>query len=157
MDKNIEQMKKLQSDIRRARKKYDYYKAEYEKARAALENLVTLEAAEQMDIEAVRPKLHHATYYGAFLSGVVRACAKILSEYFDMADGKGLGTANERAALKAVLKLVTKSKLSADRWMTGSENMILEPVARDKKGKPTEYQASWYVTKTVKQKLGQND
>lgn len=50
-------MKKLESDMKRATKKYDRAKAEYEKARDALQNFVELKEVERLDEKGVRPNL----------------------------------------------------------------------------------------------------
>lgn len=145
-------MKKLQSDLRRAQRKYDHCKQEYEKAREELERLVTLEEVERLDALGVRPELHRVSIYGAFLGGVRKALCKILNDCFLDKESSGLKSADDRLTFKAMLQLATQSPLSADRWIGEDMNMMFEPV-RDKKGRVTEYRACWYVERTVRQKI----
>ena len=52
-------MRKLESDIRKAAKKYERAKAEYEKARAALQPLTDLNEVERLDEDGVKPNLQN--------------------------------------------------------------------------------------------------
>lgn len=71
-------MRKLESDIKRATKNYENAKAKYEEARDAYEYLVELKEVERMDEQGVKPNLINVMYYGAYLNGIQRACAKII-------------------------------------------------------------------------------
>ena len=146
-------MRKLESDIKRATKKYEYYKCEYEKARNDLQNLIELKEVEQMDKQGVRPNLINVMQYGAYLHGVQMGAKKILNDWFKMKNAGTLGKKEGRLELEAVLELVLKSKLNAERWISESTNMMLEPVERDKKGNVTKYKASFYVESTVRTKI----
>ena len=146
-------MKKLESDINRATKKYDRAKAEYEKARDALQNFVELKEVERLDEKGVKPNLVNVMQYGAYLHGVQMACNKIYNDWFKGDNANNLSKKEARASLDAVLEIVLKSKLDAERWIGESTNMMLEPVERDKKGNPTKYKASWYVERIVRTKI----
>lgn len=146
-------MRKLESDIKRATKKYEKAKAEYEKARDALQNLVDLKVVELMDEQGIRPNLKNVMQYGAYLHGIQLACAKIRHDWFMGDNTNKLAKKDERLILEAVLGKVLESKLDAERWIGEGTSMIFEPVERDKKGNATKYKASFYVEKTIIQKI----
>lgn len=146
-------MRKLTSDIKRSTKKYERAKAEYEKARAALQTLTDLKEVERLDEEDVKPNLRNVRQYGEYLSGVRAAVGKILRDYFSLPDGRALSGRDDRLALDAVLRLASESKLSADRWINEDISIMIEAVEKDKKGKATKYKASFYVERTIKQKI----
>lgn len=126
-------MRKLESDIRRATKRYARCKCDYEKARNDLQNLIELKEVEQMDKQGVRPNLINVMQYGAYLHGVQMGAKKILDDWFKMGNAGKLGKKEERLALEAFLELILKSKLDAARWIEESMGMMFEPVERDKK------------------------
>ncbi len=134
-------------------KKYLYYKQEYEKARDRLQNLMELQEAAKMSEEEVKPVLRNVMYYGAYLSGIQVACKKILDDWFKMPKINGLGKKEDRLILEAVLEIVLKSKLDAERWISENIEMKLKPVKFDKKGKPTKYKANWYVERRIRIEL----
>lgn len=146
-------MKKLESDIKRATKKYDRAKAEYEKARDALQNFVELKEIERLDEKGVKPNLVNVMQYGAYLHGIQMACNKIRSDWFKGDSTNNLAKKERRAVLEAVLEIVLRSKLDAERWISESSNMMFEPVERDKKGNPTKYKSKFYVERIVKQEI----
>ena len=146
-------MKKLESDIKRATKKYERAKAEYEKARDALQSLVELKEVERMDEQGVKPNLVNVMQYGAYLHGIQMACNKIRNDWFTMDNTGKLSKKDDRLVFEAVLEKVIESKLDAERWIGESTNMMFEPVERDKKGNVTKYKASFYIERIVKQKI----
>ena len=146
-------MRKLESDIRRATKKYEYYKQQYEAAREALQKLTGLEEAVRLDSEGMKLNLRDVIQYGAFFGGVRRACCKILNDWFRNENAGNLSKKDDRLIFKAYLELAESSLLNAERWMGEEMEMMFEPVERDKKGTPTKYKASFYVNKTVRTKL----
>ena len=75
-------MRKLESDIKRATKRYERAKAEYEKARDALQSLVELKEVERMDEQGVKPNLVNVMQYGSYLHGIQMACNKIRNDWF---------------------------------------------------------------------------
>lgn len=137
-------MKKLESDIARAMR-------DYIRTAENLQNLVDLQEVHRLSETGFKPNLVNVTQYGAYLHGVQMACEKILRDNFTQ--GNGLASKDDRLVLEAELKLVLESKLSADRWITGYPNMMLEPVKKDKSGKAKAYKASWYMKKSLKVKL----
>lgn len=146
-------MKKLEADIKRAKKKYERAKAEYGKAREALQSLVELKEVERMDEQGIKPNLVKVMQYGAYLHGIQRTCAKIRHDWFMGDNENKLAKKEQRAILEAVLKKVLESKLDAERWIGEGTSMMFEPVERDKKGNVTKYRASFYVERTVKVKI----
>lgn len=146
-------MRKLESDIQRATKKYERAKAEYEKARDALHSLVELKEVERMDEQGVKPNLQNVMQYGAYLHGIQMACNKIRNDWFKGDSAKNLAKKEQRAVLESVLEKVLESKLDAERWISESTNMMFEPVERDKKGNVTKYKAKFYVERIVKQEI----
>lgn len=146
-------MRKLESDIKHATKKYELAKAEYEKARDALQSLVDLKEVERLDEQGVKPNLVNVMQYGAYLHGIQMACNKIRNNWFKGDNNNKLSKKEQRAVLEAVLEKVLESKLDAERWIGESTNMMFEPVERDKKGNVTKYKASFYVERIVKQKI----
>lgn len=146
-------MRKLESDIKRATKKYERVKAEYEKARDALHSLVELKEVELLDEQGVKPNLVNVMQYGAYLHGVQMACNKIRNDWFIGDNNNKLSKKEERAVLEAVLEKVLESKLDAERWIGDSTNMMFELVERDKKGNVTKYKAKFYVEQIVKQEI----
>ena len=146
-------MRKLESDIRKAAKKYERAKAEYEKARDSLQSLVELKEVERMDEQGVKPNLQNVMQYGAYLHGIQMACNKIRNDWFKGDSANNLAKKEQRAVLDAVLEIVLKSKLDAERWISESTNMMFEPVELDKKGNVTKYKASFYIERIVKQKI----
>lgn len=139
-------MRKLESDINRAKKKY-------EEARDALQSLVDLKEVERMDEQGVKPNLVNVMQYGAYLHGIQMACNKIRNDWFIGDNNNKLSKKEERAILEAVLEKVLESKLDAERWIGESTNMMFEPVERNKKGNVTKYKASFYIERIVKQKI----
>ena len=91
--------------------------------------------------------------YGAYLHGIQMACNKIRNDWFKGDSANNLAKKERRAVLDAVLEIVLKSKLDAERWIGESKNMMFEPVERDKKGNVTKYKASFYIERIVKQKI----
>lgn len=146
-------MKKLESDIQRATKKYERAKAEYEKARDALQSIIELKEVERMDEQGVKPNLVNVMQYGAYLHGIQMACNKIRNDWFKGDSANNLAKKEQRAVLESVLEIVSKSKLDAERWIGESTNMMFEPVERDKKGNVTKYKAKFYVERIVKQEI----
>lgn len=146
-------MRKLESDIKRATKKYERAKAEYEKARDALQSLVDLKEVERMDEQGVKPNLVNVMQYGAYLHGIQMAYNKIRNDWFKGDSANDLSKKNNRLVLEAVLEKVLESKLDAERWIGEGTNMMFEPVELDKKGNVTKYKASFYVERTVRQKI----
>lgn len=139
-------MRKLESDIKRAKKKY-------EEARDALQSLVDLKEVERMDEQGVKPNLVNVMQYGAYLHGIQMACNKIRNDWFTMDNAGKLAKKDDRLVFEAVLEKVLESKLDAERWIGESTNMMFEPVERDKKGNVTKYKASFYIERIVKQKI----
>lgn len=145
-------MRKLESDIKRATKKYEKAKAEYEKARDALQYLVDMKLVEKVDERGVEPNLVNVMQYGAYLHGAQMACAKIRHDWFKMDNASKLAKKDDRLVFEAVLEKVLESKLDAERWIGEGTNMMFEPVERDKKGNVTKYKASFYIERTIRQK-----
>lgn len=146
-------MRKLESDINRATKKYERAKAEYEKAREALQSLIELKEVERMDEQGVKPNLQNVMQYGAYLHGIQMACNKIRNDWFTTDNAGELEKKDDRLVFEAVLEKVLESKLDAERWIGESTNMMFDPVERDKKGNVTKYKASFYIERIVKQKI----
>lgn len=146
-------MRKLESDIKRATKKYEKAKAEYEKSRDALKSLVELKKVERMDEQGIKPNLVNVMQYGAYLHGIQMACAKIRHDWFMGDNENKLAKKEQRAILEAVLEKVLQSKLDAERWIGEGTNMMFEPVEFDKKGNVTKYKASFYIERTIRQKI----
>lgn len=146
-------MKKLESDIQRATKKYERAKTEYEKARNELQYLIDMKLVEKVDKRGVEPDLANVMQYGAYLHGIQMACNKIRNDWFKGDSANNLAKKERRALLDAVLEIVLKSKLDAERWISDSTNMMFEPVERDKKGNVTKYKAKFYVERIVKQEI----
>lgn len=146
-------MRKLESDIKRAKEKYDRAKAEYEKARDALQYLVDMELVEKVDERGVEPNLTNVTRCGAYLHGIQMACAKIRHDWFMGDNTNKLGKKDQRLVLEAVLEKVLESKLDAERWIGEGTSMMFEPVERDKKGNVAKYKASFYIERTIRQKI----
>lgn len=146
-------MRKLESDIKRATKKYERAKAEYEKSREALQSLVDLKEVERMDEKGVKPNLQNVMQYGTYLHGIQMACNKIRNDWFTMDNAGKLAKKDDRLVFEAVLEKVLESKLDAERWIGESTNMMFEPVERDKKGNVTKYKARFYIERIVKQKI----
>lgn len=139
-------MRKLESDIKRATKKY-------EEARDALQSLVDLKEVKRMDEQGVKPNLVNVMQYGAYLHGIQMACNKIRNDWFTTDNAGKLAKKDDRLIFEAVLEKVLESKLDAERWIGESTNMMFEPVERDKKGNVTKYKASFYVERTVRTKI----
>ena len=146
-------MKKLESDIQRAAKKYERAKAEYEKARDALQSLVELKEVERLDEQGIKPNLVNVMQYSAYLSGVQRAVEKILNDHFKMYNADQLSSKDSRLLFVAEVEIALKDKISADRWIGNYPNMSVKAVEFDKKGKATKYKANWYVERIVKQEI----
>ena len=146
-------MKKLESDIQRATKKYERAKTEYEKARNELQYLIDMKLVEKVDKRGVEPDLANVMQYGAYLHGIQMACNKIRNDWFKGDSANNLAKKERRAVLESVLEIVLKSKLDAERWIGESTNMVFEPVERDKKGNVTKYKASFYIERIVKQEI----
>ena len=146
-------MKKLESDIQRATKKYERAKTEYEKARNELQYLIDMKLVEKVDKRGVEPDLANVMQYGAYLHGIQMACNKIRNDWFKGDSANNLAKKERRAVLESVLEIVLKSKLDAERWISDSTNMMFEPVERDKKGNVTKYKAKFYVERIVKQEI----
>lgn len=146
-------MRKLESDIKRATKKYEKAKSEYEKARNALQSLVDMKLVEKVDERGVEPNLVNVMQYGAYLHGIQMACAKIRHDWFMGDNINKLAKRDQRAILEAVLEKVLESKLDAERWIGEELEMMFEPVERDKKGNVTKCKANFYVEKIVRQKI----
>ena len=146
-------MRKLESDIKRATKKYERAKAEYEKAREELQYLVDMNLVGKVDERGVEPELANVMQAGADLHGIQRACNKIRNDWFTMDNAGKLAKKDDRLVFEAVLEKVLESKLDAERWIGEGTNMMFEPVERDKKGNVTKYKASFYIEKIVKQKI----
>lgn len=146
-------MKKLESDIKRATKKYERAKAEYEKAREELQYLVDMKLVDKVDERGVEPDLANVMQYGAYIHGIQMACNKIHNDWFKGDIANSLAKKEQRAVLEAVLEKVLESKLNAERWIGESTNMMFEPVERDKKGNVTKYKAKFYVERIVKQEI----
>lgn len=146
-------MRKLESDIQRATKKYERAKTEYEKSRDDLQSLVELKEVERMDEQGVKPNFQNVMQYGSYLHGIQMACNKIRNDWFKGDSANSLAKKERRAVLEAVLEIVLKSKLDAERWISESTNMMFEPVERDKKGNVTKYKAKFYVERIVKQEI----
>lgn len=146
-------MRKLESDIRRATKKYERAKAEYEKAREELQYLVDMKLVEKVDERGVEPDLANVMQYGAYLHGVQMACNKIRNDYFKGDNANSIGKKDNRLIFEAILEKVLESKLDAERWIGEGTNMMFEPVERDKKGNVTKYKAKFYVERIVKQEI----
>ena len=146
-------MRKLESDIKRATKRYERAKAEYEKARDALQSLVELKEVERMDEQGVKPNLVNVMQYGAYLHGIQMACNKIRNDYFKGDNANSIGKKDNRLIFEAILEKVLESKLDAERWIDEGTNMMFEPVERDKKGNVTKYKAKFYVERIVKQEI----
>lgn len=146
-------MRKLDSDIRKTTKRYERIRSEYEKARVELQALTDLKEVERLDEDGVKPNLQNVRQYGAYLSGVRAAIDKILQAYFTSDSAGSLSSKEDRMLFEADLRLAIESKISVDRWITGYPHKIFEAVEKDKKGKTTKYKASWYVERTIKQKI----
>ena len=146
-------MRKLESDIKRAKNKYERAKAEYEKAREELQYLVDMKLVDKVDERGVEPNLTNVMQCGAYLYGIQRACAKIRHDWFMGDNENKLAKKEQRAILEAVLEKELESKLDAERWIGEGTNMMFEPVERDKKGNVTKYKAKFYVERIVKQEI----
>lgn len=146
-------MRKLESDIKRATKKYERAKSEYEKAREELQYLVDMKLVEKADERGVEPDLANVMQYGAYLHGIQMACNKIRNDWFKGDIANSLAKKEQRAVLEAVLEKVLESKLDAERWIGEGTSMMFEPVERDKKGNVTKYKARFYVERIVKQEI----
>lgn len=142
-------MRKLESDIRRATRRYKAACLWYEKTREALQDLTDLQEAARLDGQGIKPNLERVRQYGAYLSGVQRAVGKILHDKLLGDNARKLSGKDGRLCLVAELELVMRDKVSADRWIGGYPNMRIKAVAFDKKGKPTKYEATWYVRQTI--------
>lgn len=146
-------MRKLESDIKRATKKYERAKEEYEKSCDALRSLVDLKEVKRMDEQGVKPNLVNVMQYGAYLHGIQMACNKIRNDWFTTDNAGKLAKKDDRLVFEAILEKVLESKLDAERWIGGGTSMMFEPVERDKKGNVTKYKASFYIERIVKQKI----
>lgn len=146
-------MKKLESDIKRATNRFKKAKNLYEQMRGELQRLIELKEVERMDEKGVKPNLVNVMQYGAYLHGVQMTCNKILNDWFRMNNSNKLAKKDDRLVFEAVLEIVLRSKLDAERWISEGTSMMFEPVQRDKKGNVTKYKASFYVNKTVKIKF----
>lgn len=131
-------MKKLEKDIENARKSL-------REVENRLQSL--LELKETVQTEEIQPDLRNVTVYGAYLQGVRLALAKVLK---DQVEGEQrIKTKDGRALFEAELKLATRSKLDAYRWLTEDAGIMFKLVDEKKK----RYEANFYEKKVIYSKL----
>lgn len=105
-------MRKLESDIKRATKKYERAKAEYEKAREELQYLVDMKLVEKVDERGVEPDLANVMQYGAYLHGIQMACNKIRNDWFTTDNAGKLAKKDDRLVLNLCLKRFLNQNLT---------------------------------------------